>query len=151
MDSNLENARPPPSALASLFFKVPKVAELVVYELGVLETIEFLTKIEPAIYNFCKGPGGGLDRLSGISLAGKRRRQYIKRLPDPPRLLAKAWQEKLMHKRLISEEAERSHDVCSNHSPSLSCEFFSQEPPCVPHRLSSMAGSLEWHMLRRYG
>ncbi len=115
MEPNSGDARPPPSALASLFFKVPKVAELVLYELGELETIAFLTRVEPAIYNFCKGPGGGLDRLQGISLAGKRRRQYIKRLPDPPRLLVKAWQEKLIHKRLISEEAERNHDVCSSH------------------------------------
>lgn len=109
------------SKIASLFFKVPQTAELIVYELSVDDTTQLLLYTEPAIYHFCRGPGGGFDRFLKICREGKRYRWNRNRLPDPPRLLVEQWQRKLLGKHLVDEDAERSEDVC----------------PCISFLLSS--------------
>lgn len=96
----------PPSNLARLFYKVPSVADLIVYELTQQETEKLMVKTEAAIYRFCLGPGGGIYRCYEISEAGYRKRSALRRLPSLPRLLAGEWQKKLMGKRLIREDAE---------------------------------------------
>lgn len=115
------------SKIASLFFKVPKTAELVVYELSVNDTTQLLLYTEPAIYHFCRGPGGGFDRFLKICREGKRYRWNQNRLPDPPRLLVEQWQRKLLGKRLVDEDAESSEDVCL----SISFLFTSTVQPTV--------------------
>lgn len=106
--------RAPPSALASLVYRVPKVADVVAYNLNYDDTTDLMIKTEPAIYEFCRGPGGGLDRFMKISQRGKKRkkhRKHIARLPSPPRLLVVEWREKLMGKCLVAEDAENSDKV----------------------------------------
>lgn len=100
------------SRIASLFCAVPSTAELIVYELSLDETTQLLLYTEPAIYHFCRGPGGGFDRFLRICGEGKRYRWHQNRLPDPPRLLVEEWQRKLLGKRLVDEDSERSEDVC---------------------------------------
>jgi hypothetical protein len=61
-------ANPPP--LATLFMKVPEVADLVAKELNSQEVTASMNDVEPAIMAFCYGPGGGIDRFRGISDRG---------------------------------------------------------------------------------
>lgn len=102
---------PQPSKLALLFLKVPETAELIVYELSVSETTQLLLYTEPAIYNFCRGPGGGFDRFVKICRKGKRYRWDQNRLLEPPRLLVEQWQRRLLGKRLVGDDAEGGEDV----------------------------------------
>ena len=101
------------SSLASLFYKVPKIADIIAYELGPGEVDVLMQDVEPALSAFCKGPGGGLERLVKIAEQGRRYRRDLKRLPDPPRLLAEQWRDILMDKVLVSEEAESGPEVCN--------------------------------------
>ena len=58
MESNAEKHDLQASSLASLFLRVPKVADIIVYNLDVNTIRGLLLSTEPAIYHFCKGPGG---------------------------------------------------------------------------------------------
>ena len=116
MESETDRPVPQPSSLASLFYRVPKVADIVVYNLSMSEAESLLLYTEAAIQQIChfaEGPGGGYYRLREISREGKYWRKYIQRLPDPPRLSVEEWQEKLIGKRLRKEDAEGSDDVGS--------------------------------------
>ena len=120
MESNAEKHDLQASSLASLFFRVPKVADIIVYKLNVKTIRGLLLSTEPAIYHFCKGPGGGFDRFLNICIEGKKRRKYIERLADYPRLLVDEWRDKLMGRRLVKEDIEGSDDV----SPPFSLRFW---------------------------
>ena len=167
----------PDSALASLFFKVPHVADLILLTIRFKDAIRLLLRTEPALYHFFRGSAGGLDRLLKLLLnasplavlffkapnvanviankidqyaiaalflhtepaichfrggpgdsytrllkncnEGKRRRKYISRLPDLPRLLAEEWWEKSVGKRLVRDGMESG--------PDMSCGFLLAE------------------------
>ena len=96
------------------------MADIIVYNLDVNTIRRLPLSTEPAICHFCKGPGGGFDRLLNICMEGKKRRKYIERLPDYPRLLVEEWRDKLMGRRLVKEDAEGSDDV----SPPFSLRFW---------------------------
>lgn len=113
MESETDRLGPQPSSLASLFYRVLKVADIVVYNLSMSEAESLLLYTATAICHFAEGPGGGYYPLREISREGKYWRKYIQRLPDPPRLSVEEWQEKLIGKRLRKEDAEGSDDVGS--------------------------------------
>ena len=104
--------------LSSTGFQI--VADIIVYELDPGEIDMLVKRVEPALYAFCKGPAGGLERLVKIATQGKMYRRNLKRLPDPPRLLAEEWRERLMDKILVDEEARKGPNVCMPHSQLLS-------------------------------
>jgi hypothetical protein len=67
MESETDRPGPQPSSLASLFYRVPKVADIVVYNLRGRVP---LLSTETAICHFAEGPGGGYYRLREISREG---------------------------------------------------------------------------------
>ena len=56
------------SLLALLFFKVPHVAGMIMSNISFKDTIRVMLRTEPALYNFFRGPAGGLDRLLKMRL-----------------------------------------------------------------------------------
>lgn len=113
-------SKPPPSPLADLFTKHPRIADLVVRELDPVDTVDLMTKTEPALFLFCQGSEGGLDRLVEISRKGTYGRRMMRKMPSLPRLLEGEWRGKLLGKRLVAEEAQGDDGVGLSLSLSLS-------------------------------
>lgn len=108
---------------------MPEVADLVVRNLDPPDVEDLMLKTEPALISFCQGSGGGINRFLRISVEGRLERRLRRQLPSLPRLLKEEWQEKLLGKRLIAEDAQTDDMVW------LSCYRFSKS---ATHELPSL-------------
>lgn len=112
MESNQHRSRNDlSSSLATLFFKVPEVADLIVQNLGPSDFLALAKQADPALMQFFNGPGGGVERMRKLSEDEHYKRKAISRLPSLPRLLVQEWRDRLMGKRLIGEDVEGHNTV----------------------------------------